>query len=155
MIGSNLHEKFFKIEPERLFSYSWRNISHFRALLTELKVQQNRNTRKRLRHGFTIVDRHVVWDKVKSQSNKEFDSLMASTYTSKLINKSYSTCLRYRDKQDLVTYSKKEIYTYKYFTSEEEAKKVKFHLGKEFTFRSSVVFVPISTRFGKVILNGY
>lgn len=155
LIGDNLHEKFFKITTEQLFSYSWKNISHFRAMLVELRVQQNRNIRKKLRKGYTITDRHGVKEKIKSQSNKEFDTLVASTYASKLVNKSYSTCLRYRNKQNLVNYSKRDIQTYKYFDTEKEAEKVKFHLGKEFTFGSLLVFVPISTRFGTVKINGY
>ena len=155
LIGGNLHEKFFKLTSEQLFSYTWKNISHFRAMLVELRVQQNRNIRKKLRKGYTITDRHGVKEKIKSQSNKEFDTLVASTYTSKLVNKSYSTCLRYRNRQNLVTYSKMDIQTYKSFSSEKEAKKVKFHLGKEFSFGSLLVFVPISNRFGKIVLNGY
>lgn len=155
LIGDNLHERFFKITTEQLFSYSWKNISHFRAMLVELRVQQNRNIIKKLRKGYTITDRHGVREKIKSQSNKEFDTLVASTFTSRLVNKSYSTCLRYRQKQWLVTYSKRDIQTYKTFATEKDAEKVKFHLGKEFSFGSLLVFVPISTRFGKVKLNGY
>lgn len=155
LIGDNLHERFFKITTEELFSYSWKNISSFRAMLVELRVQQNRNIRKKLRKGFTITDRQGVREKIKSQSNKEFDTLVASTYTSKMTGKSYSTILRYRHKQTLVTYSKKNIQTFKRFESEKEADKVKFHLGKEFTFGSCLVFIPISTRFGKVKINGY
>jgi len=152
LVGDNLHEKFFKLTTEQLFSYSWRNISHFRAMLVELRIQQNRNIRKKLRKGYTITDRHGVREKIRSQSNKEFDTLVASTYTSKLVNKSYSTCLRYRNKQWLVTYSKRDIQVFK---NSSDTVNTNFSLGKEFTFGSSLVFVPISTRFGKVILNGY
>lgn len=152
LVGGNLHEKFFKLTSEQLFSYSWKNISHFRAMLVELRIQQNRNIRKKLRKGYTITDRHGVREKIKSQSNKEFDTLVASTYASKLVNKSYSTCLRYRQKQWLVTYSKRDIQTFK---NSSDTVNTNFSLGKEFTFGSLLVFVPISKRFGKVVLNGY
>ena len=152
IIGDNLHEKFFKLTNEQLFSYNWKNISHFRALLVELRVQQNRNTRKKLRKGFTIVDRNGVREKIRSQSNKDFDTLMASNYASKLTNKSYSTILRYRTRQNLVTYSKRDIQTFK---SSSETVNTDFTLGKEFSYGNLLVFIPISTRFGKVKLNGY
>ena len=155
LVGDNLHERIFKITEEQLFSYSWKNISHFRAMLVELRVQQNRNTRKKLRKGFTITDRHGVKERIKSQSNKEFDTLVASTYSAKLTGKSYSTILRYRTRQTLVTYSKRVIQTFKSFDSEEQAIKAKLYLGKEFSYGNLLVFVPISTRFGKVKLNGY
>jgi hypothetical protein len=155
IIGDNLHEKFFKISDEQIFSYSWKNISHFMALLVELRVQKNRNTRRQLRKGYKVIDRHGAVDTIRSQSNSEFDTLVSSNYASKITGRSYSTILRYRHKQDLVKYSSKKIYTYKLFKSEEEVTKQNLHLGKEFTFGNLLVFVPISTRYGSVLLNGY
>lgn len=152
LVGDNLHEKFFKITTEQLFSYSWKNISHFRAMLVELRVQQNRNIIKKLRKGYTITDRHGVKEKIKSQSNKEFDTLVSSVYSGKLVGKSFSTIIKYRIKQSLVTYSKREIYRY---SSGQGLKIEDFEKGKIFLHRNSLIYIPISTRFGKVQLNGY
>lgn len=152
LVGNNLHERFYKITTDQLFSYSWKNISEFRALLVELKVQENRNIRKKLRKGYATIDRHGMREVVKSQSKKEFDALVASTYSAKLTGKSYSTILRYRKKQALVTYSKKEVHRY---YSGEGLSMTDFEGGKIFFHSNSLVFVPISERFGKVKLNGY
>ncbi len=150
--GDNLHEKFFKLSDEELFSYNWTNISSFRALLVELMVQKNRNTRKKLRKGITITDRHGVKEKVKSQSKKEFDTLVASTYSSKLTGRSYSTILRYRKRQSLVIYSSREIIVLKNST---DIGNMDFSLGKEFTYGNKLIFIPISARYGKAKLHGY
>jgi hypothetical protein len=152
LIGDNLHERFFKISENDIFSYSWKNISHFRALLVELKVQINRNSRKRARKGFTKIDRHGAVDKIKSQSKKEFDTLVASTYSAKMTGKSYSTILRYRTRQRLVNYANSGI---KSFKNNSELINCNFSIGKEFIFGSLLIFSPISVRNGKVKINGY
>lgn len=152
IVGENLHERFYKISDQEIFSYSWKNISHFRALLTELKIQLNRNKRKSLRKGYAVSDRHGVKERIKSQSKKEFDTLMASTYSAKITGKSYSTILRYRKRQKLVTYSTKEV---KVIKSSKEVGNLDFTKGKTFTFGSLLIFFPISSRFGNVLTNGY
>lgn len=159
--GDNLHEKFFKITDEQLFSYNWTNISSFRALLVELHNQVNRNKRKSLRKGFTVVTRDGVREKISSPSKKELDTLMATTYVSTYTGKHFSTISKYRRKQSLVKYSiekpvvvKKESVADDNFTgltgNVHENK-----LGKFLTYRKYLIFVKISTRFGTVKLNGY
>jgi hypothetical protein len=99
-----------------------------------------------------VTDRHGVRERIKSQSKKEFDTLMASTYAGKITGKSYSTILRYRTRQKLVTYSKKAVRVIK---SSKEVGNLDFTKGKTFTFGSLLIFFPISSRFGKVLTNGY
>lgn len=161
LVGSNLHEKFFKISEEQILSYSWKNISHFRALLVELRVQQNRNIRKSLRRGYTVVDRHGVKTKIKSQSEKEFDTLMSSNYVSTFTDKHFTTILKYRKKQTLVKYSvekpiviKPELKAGNTYTGIKEHK-YKDKYGKYFIHNSNLVFVGIATRTGKININGY
>jgi len=156
LIGDNLHEKFFKITTEQLFSYSWKNISHFRAMLVELRVQQNRNSRLSQRKGYTTVDRHGVVTKVKSRSNHGFDTLMSGQYVVGMTDKSIKTIYSYRRKQKLVEYSKREVIKIK--TSDEYktySKRIEELGGKIFTFGNLLLFIPISSRKGRVIFNGY
>jgi hypothetical protein len=147
IIGDNLHEKFFKITDKEVFSYSWKNISSFRALLVELRNQTNRNMRKKLRKGFWKTDRHGVKEKISSQSNKEFDTLMASTYVCSYTHKSQSTIIKYRKKQTLVIYSQE----YPELVKKDFLK----NKGKFFTINNSLIYCGISTRYGSVKLNGY
>lgn len=161
LVGLNLHEKFFKISEEQISSYSWKNISHFRALLVELRVQQNRNIRKSLRRGYTVIDRHGVKTKIKSQSEKEFDTLMGSNYVSTFTNKHFTTILKYRKKQTLVKYSiEKPILVKTESNAEDTYTGIKEHkykdkYGKYFINRNNLIFVGIATRTGGIQINGY
>lgn len=156
LVGDNLHERFFKITAEQLFSYSWKNISHFRAMLVEFRIQQNRNSRLNQRKGYTTVDRHGVRTKVKSRSNLGFDTLMSGKYVVDMTDKSIKTIYSYRRKQKLVEYSKREVIKIK--TSDEYktySKRIEELGGKIFTFGNLLLFIPISSRKGRVIFNGY
>jgi DNA-binding MarR family transcriptional regulator len=159
--GNNLHEKFFKISDEELFSYNWTNISSFRALLVELHNQSNRNKRKSLRKGFTVVTRDGVREKISSPSKKELDTLMATTYVSTYTGKHFSTISKYRRKQLLVKYSIEKPIVVKMESKADEnftgldTNILDKKIGKFLTYRKYLLFVPVSTRFGSVKLNGY
>jgi DNA-binding MarR family transcriptional regulator len=159
--GNNLHEKFFKLSNEDLFSYNWTNISSFRALLVELHNQSNRNKRKSLRKGFTVVTRDGVREKISSPSKKELDTLMATTYVSTYTNKHFSTISKYRRKQSLVKYSIEKPIIVKMESKADEnftgldTNMLGKKIGKYLTYRKYLLFVPVSTRFGNVKLNGY
>jgi Mn-dependent DtxR family transcriptional regulator len=156
LVGDNLHERIFKITEEQLFSYSWKNISHFRAMLVELRIQHNRNVRLKQRKGYTTVDRHGVVEKVKSQSNRGFDTLMSGQYVADMTDKSIRTIFSYRKKQSEVVYSKRQIIKIKDTSDYKEAsKKYKGLGGKMFSFGNLLIYVPISSRIGRVKFNGY
>jgi hypothetical protein len=156
LIGNNTHEKFYKITDQELFSYSWKNISNFRAMLVEFRIQQNRNAKRNLNKGYTVIDRHGMSERIKSQRNSGFDTLIAGQYVADMTNKSIRTIYTYRRKQKLVKYSQKQVIKIK--TSQEYKKisdKIENLGGKIFTFGNLLIFIPISERIGRVILNGY
>lgn len=161
IIGYNKHEKFFKILPEQVFSYNWTNISSFRALLVELRNQVNRNKRKALNRGFTVIDHNGVREKIKRQSKKEFDTLMSTTYVSTYTEKHFSTISKYRRKQSLVTYSiEKPIVVKKESVADDDSTGLTGNvynkkIGKFLTYRKYLLFINISTRYGNVKLHGY
>jgi len=156
LVGDNLHERIFKITEEQLFSYSWKNISHFRAMLVEFRIQQNRNSRLSQRKGYTTVDRHGVVTKVKSRSNHGFDTLMSGQYVVDMTDKSIKTIYSYRRKQKLVEYSKREVIKIKTNVEYKAySKRIEELGGKIFTFGNLLLFIPISSRKGRVIFNGY
>lgn len=103
--------------------------------------------RKKLRRGFWKTDGHGVKEKISSQSKKEFDTLMASTYVCTYTHKSQSTISKYRKKQNLVFYSKEYPEVVKKGFLKDK--------GKFFILGNSPIYCGISTRFGAVRLNGY
>ena len=148
--GKFNHQRYITITEDQLESYSWRNFSSFRAYLTELRIGLNRRNRKRLRRGYYHTDRHGVRTIIKSQSEKEFDTLMAGAYVSKMIGISENTAFKYRKINGVSKYSGKVYYGNQEFLP----KKI---MGKCFSDEILGVFTfsCISTRSSILRFKGY
>lgn len=145
-------DRYVSISNEQLFSYSYANLRHFRAFLVEIRIEQNRSTRKSLRHGITIVNTRGVKERIKNRSILQHDNFMASTYVSKMTGKHFSTILKYRSCQSVSKYSKRKVecVSDQYFKPTRNSSGYKKSnldsLGKYFVLSDKLFFVPVSTR---------
>lgn len=143
IVGSNLHEQFYKITKEELFSYSWRNISYFRATLMELFKQKKVNARKYIHKIVFETGRHGE----KTRRDKASDTLlMSSTFIAKAISRTSKTITTYNKKQKLVSYSKKEIIRVVDKKTHEKTVNYGVFGGKFFVFKGSLLFIPTLNR---------
>lgn len=104
---ANRHN-FYSISEEELNSFSWKNISAFKALLMVMVDAKFKQTQRAIIRGFKVVNqRDKVTEQIKDASLGAWNAFMACNLTAELIDKNKSTISRYRKKQNLVTYTSK------------------------------------------------
>ena len=153
LVGSNLHEQFHKITEKELFSYSWANISYFRAMLVELFKQKQENARRYIHKKNFEIGRHGE----KIRRLKASDTLlMSSSFVAKAISRTSRTIMTYNKKQKLTTYSKKEIIRVESEEKYEETKDYFGVFGGRFFFsKGDVLFVPTLKRLKGFALSSF
>lgn len=99
LIPFSKKNKVYISSVEEISKFSWKNIASFRAFLSEILIQHNRNTIKGLAKKKKRIEGRVVTTK-----HLQYFSL---SYSKCLIGKSISTCSRYRKLQDKSSYTHK------------------------------------------------
>lgn len=107
LFESYRRDRYVKLDINTLLSFNWRNISYFRALLTEFAIEEADRKKQVIIRGYTRRDSRGKKEKIQNRTLKEFDFLVALSYVSKIIGKSETTVHNYRAKQTISVYKSK------------------------------------------------
>lgn len=100
-------QRSISIPIEQLLTYSWKSISYFRALFSEIRNEKDVCSIRAIANGFKCHYGEVM--RIKNGSFSHFNELYAANRSSKINQISLSTAYSYRKKQELVTYGKQLI----------------------------------------------
>lgn len=150
LLGRN-KSSFVLISEEKLKTYSWKNISEFHALLTEIELSRYKRHQESKVKGYKVFNhKDKIFEKIQDGKNSGFHNLMSIECASLVVKKSLSTISRYKKKQDVSKYFWKKITKFedKYTKggSFNFALFLKEHKGKFISTHDTFIFSPIASR---------
>lgn len=105
--------KFMTMTNKELFSYSHKNISEFRANISEGEISRYKNHQEAAVAGYRVYNqKDKIYEVFKNEELSSFHNLMASSCSSALLGVSLSTAKRYRKKQNRVNYDSKIVHLF-------------------------------------------
>lgn len=146
---ANRHN-FYSISEETLNTFSWRNISAFKALLMVMVDAKFKQTQRAIIKGFKVRNqKDKITEQIKDASLGAWNTFMACNLTADLISKNKSTVSRYRKKQNFVKYtSKMSVFNNFAFNEAGESLLNDFkrdeYKGRFFFHKGTCYFSPIS-----------
>jgi hypothetical protein len=153
LFDSKKKNHYVKVDIQNIMSYSWKNISEFKAYLVELINQKQANYKKALSRGFNKYDyRSKTKERIKDSKYVSFEGLLSLSCAAKSVGLSVRTIQRYREKQKVSNYSWK----LEYIVPKASEDACEFYVddvqgkGKHFIHKDKLYFSPISKRQSQV-----